>query len=82
MKISGIIISRNNEDKIERALKSLNGVVDEIVLIDNGSTDNTIKIAKKYKARVFEDGGKSYSQWRNRGLKEAKGEWVLYLDSD
>lgn len=82
MKITGIIISKNNADKIGRALKSLDGLAEEIVVVDTGSVDETLRIAKKYGARVFEDKGKGYSDWRNRGLKEARGEWVFYLDSD
>ncbi len=80
--ISGIILAKNNEDKIKDAISSLSGLADEVIVIDTGSTDKTIKIAKENKARVVEVSGGRYSDWRNRGAREAKGEWVFYLDSD
>ncbi len=57
---------------------------DEIILIDSGSTDKTIEIAKKFGAKVIEVPSKKleYAKWRNKGLETAKGDWVLYLDAD
>jgi len=79
--LSAIIIAKNAEDKIVDCLKSLEWV-DEIVVIDNGSTDNTVKIAQSFKAKVFEKKGAGYSNLRNEGLKRSKGEWVFYVDTD
>lgn len=82
MKITGIIITKDEEKMIEDCLKSLNWV-DEIVVIDTGNTDKTNSIGRKYKARVVEYfSGKHFSDWRNKGLAVAKGEWILYLDAD
>lgn len=80
--ISTIIITYNEEEVLEDALKSLNGFADEIILVDSKSTDDTIKIAKKYKAKVVEHMLTSFSEQRNIGLEEAKGDWVFYLDAD
>lgn len=80
--ISVIIITYNEEDVIEDCLKSVHGFADEIILIDSKSTDNTVKIAKKYKARVVEHVLTSFSEQRNIGLEEAKGDWIYYLDAD
>ena len=51
-KISGIIITKNEEEMLDDALKSLS-FCDEILIIDNYSTDKTLEIAQKYKAKVF-----------------------------
>ena len=80
--ISAIVITKNEENMLADCLDSLDWV-DEIVVIDTGSTDNTVEIAKRYKAKVINfTSGKSFSDWRNKGLTVAKGEWVLYVDAD
>lgn len=80
--LSAIIIAKDEEMMIEECLRSLS-FADEIVLIDSGSTDNTVKIAKKHKARVVNfKQGNNFSEWRNKGLSEAKGDWILYIDAD
>ncbi len=62
-------------------LKSLT-FADEIIVVDSGSKDKTIDIAKKYNAKIFDFKGKSFSQRRNMGFKKALGEWILYIDAD
>jgi len=79
--ISAIIIAKNEQDMIEPALKSLD-FVEEIIVIDNDSSDNTVNIAKKYKAKVFYDDADRFDSLREKGLKKAKQDWVLYLDAD
>lgn len=78
---SAIVIAKNAEAKIENCLKSLLWC-DEIILVDTGSEDKTVEIAKKYNCKVFNQSGGSYSLWRNVGKKEAKGEHLIYLDTD
>ncbi|MGB6432253.1 MAG: glycosyltransferase, partial [Candidatus Acidiferrales bacterium] len=51
--VSAILIARNEESELPRALESLEGVADEIVLVDSGSTDRTAEIARAAGARVF-----------------------------
>ena len=80
-KISAIIIAKDEEDKIVDCLKSVSWC-DEIILVDTGSTDKTVVLAKKAKARIYEYQGGSYSDWRNEGLKHTKGKWVFYIDAD
>jgi (heptosyl)LPS beta-1,4-glucosyltransferase len=83
-KLSVIIITRDEEEMISDCLKSALWA-DEIILIDTGSKDKTIPIAEKMGARAaarLEFKGYDFSGWRNRGLKEARGDWVLYLDAD
>lgn len=79
--ISVIIITRNEEKMLPDALASVKWA-DEILIVDTGSEDKTVEIAKKHKARVVNSHGKHFSEWRNKGLKEAKGDWILYLDAD
>lgn len=80
--ISAIIITKDEEKMIKECLTSLD-FVDEIIVIDTGSTDQTNAIAKKHKARVEKYSGvANFASWRNFGLKKAKGEWVLYIDAD
>lgn len=82
VKISAVIIAKNEQKMIEWCLKSLSWV-DEVVVVDTGSIDKTAEISKKYKARVVKYlSGKNFSDWRNKGLKEAKGKWILYVDAD
>jgi glycosyltransferase involved in cell wall biosynthesis len=82
--ISACLVVRNEEDVIERSLTSVEGVVDEIVLVHSGPCeDRTLEIAARYGCRVFEapDGG--YGE-RNRpfAYERARGEWLLHLDAD
>jgi glycosyltransferase involved in cell wall biosynthesis len=80
--ISVIIISYNEEDVLEDALKSVYGFADEIILVDSGSRDKTLNIAKQYHARVVFHNFKDFSDQRNFGFEQSKGDWVFYLDSD
>lgn len=81
MKISAIIIAKNEADQIEDCIKSLS-FVDEIILVDNGSTDDTLNIAKKYKTEIVEVQGLDFSYLRNIGREKAKNTWLLYIDTD
>lgn len=81
-KLSVIVIAKDEEKKIGGALKSVVGLADEVLVLDGGSTDKTVAIAKSQNARVERQIGKTYSDWRNQGLKEAKGKWIFYLDAD
>lgn len=82
MKLSAVIIAKNEEAMISGCLETL-GFADEVLVIDTGSIDKTIEIAKKHKAKVVKYlDGKHFSDWRNKGLKESCGDWVLYVDAD
>jgi glycosyltransferase involved in cell wall biosynthesis len=81
VKISAIIIAKNEEKMIVDCIKSLSWV-SEIIVIDNGSTDKTELLAKRLKAKIVKNASGSFSDLRNRGSKEASGEWLLYIDAD
>ncbi len=77
------MIVKNEEQYLEDCFKSVNGVADEIIIVDTGSTDRTIEIAKNYHAKVFHfDWINDFSAARNFALEKSTGDWILYLDAD
>ncbi|MFH1777646.1 MAG: glycosyltransferase family 2 protein [Candidatus Omnitrophota bacterium] len=81
-KISAVIITKNEEDKIKRCLDSIKWV-DEIVIVDDCSTDNTVKICKDFGARVVvHKSDSNFDQQRNLGINNASSDWILQLDAD
>ena len=82
MKLSVIIITKNAEADLADAIESVKNVADEVIVVDNGSIDRTVDIAKYMKAKVISVEGQDFSQLRNKGLKESSGEWFFYLDAD
>lgn len=80
-KLTAVIIAKNEEEMITEALQSLD-FADEIMLINNSSTDKTKEIAEKYKAKVIEINTNDFSEMRNTALKHLTSEWILYLDAD
>jgi len=83
MKISLLIIVKNGEKGIEQTIQSAKGIVNEIVVVDSGSTDKTLEIVKKYTKKVYEKIFENdFSKLRNFGLSKASGDWILVLDAD
>ncbi len=81
--ISLCMIVKDEEDTLGRCLESARGFVDEIVIVDTGSRDDTPAIAARYGARILHLPWRDdFSQARNESLKQAIGEWVLVLDAD
>ncbi|MFQ5543201.1 MAG: glycosyltransferase family 2 protein [Nitrospiria bacterium] len=81
-KISACIISFNEETKIEDCLKSLVGVVDEIIVVDSCSTDQTVKITSRYTDKIFSQPFLGYAQQKNMAIEKASYNWILSLDCD
>jgi len=82
-RLSLCMIAKNEEQFLEDCLKSVQGVVDEIVLVDTGSTDRTVEIAQRYGAKVVHHPWRDdFSDARNVSLQHATGDWVLWLDAD
>ena len=81
MSLSVIIIARNEARRIEACLQSAR-FAEEIVLVDSGSTDDTVAIARKYADRVVETEWRGYGPTRQLALELATGDWVLWLDAD
>ena len=80
-KISVIILAKNVAEEIIPAIKT-SQFASEVIVVDTGSTDNTIDICRNLGAKIVHSTGDSFAKWRNDGAKETKGEWLLYLDSD
>jgi len=80
--ISACIICFNEEDKIERCLQSLDGVVQEIVVVDSESADATRAIAARYTDRVIVQAFLGHVEQKNFAVDEASNEWILSLDAD
>ncbi len=77
------LITRNEERFIDACLKSVQGLANQIVLVDTGSTDRTVKIARSHGAEVhFRGWDDDFSAARNAALTHARGDWVLILDAD
>lgn len=82
-KVSLSMIIKNEEVFLEDCLRSVEDVVDEIVIVDTGSTDKSLEIAKKYNARIFNfEWIDDFSAARNYALQNSTGDWILYLDAD
>jgi len=82
MKISVTIITLNEEKYLPRALQSIESLANEIILVDSGSTDKTLEIAKKYGAKIFKRKFDNYANQKNFASSKATGEWILSLDAD
>lgn len=81
-KISATIITYNEEKNIERCLKSLQGVADEIIVVDSFSSDKTKEICLKYNVSFFENPFEGYSQQKRHAVKKSKYNIILSLDAD
>ncbi|MEX2012946.1 MAG: glycosyltransferase family 2 protein, partial [Candidatus Levyibacteriota bacterium] len=79
--ISAIIIARDEEDRIADCLDSVS-FCDEVIVVDNASSDRTSQIAQRMGAKVVNADFHDFSELRNLGLKKASGKLVLYIDAD
>lgn len=83
VKLSAAMIVKNEAPRLARCLDSIHGVVDELVVVDTGSTDETVEIARAHGAIVHHDPWRDdFSYHRNRSLEYATGDWVLVIDGD
>lgn len=81
-KLSLVLITFNEESNIEKCLQSVINVVDEIIVVDSFSTDNTKIICQKFNVRFFERKWEGYSKAKNFGNEQASSEYILSLDAD
>ena len=83
LRITACLIIRNEEAFLEGCLRSISGLVDEIVVVDTGSTDSSIEICRRNGARVLEWAWRDdFAAARNVGLEAANSDWLLYIDAD
>jgi len=82
-KLSVCMIVQNEAENIGSALASARLVADEIIVVDTGSTDNTVATAELFDVEVFKTNWRnSFSLARNESIKHATGDWILWLDAD
>jgi glycosyltransferase involved in cell wall biosynthesis len=86
MNLSVVIITFNEEANLARTLESVKPLVadgnGEIIVVDSGSTDRTVEIAKSFGAKVFIEEWKGYAAQKNSSIDKATGDWILSLDAD
>ena len=80
--LSAVIIAYNEAQNIERCLLSLQAVADEIVVVDSGSTDDTVMKSESMGARVLNHPFEGHIQQKNWAANQAKGQWIISLDAD
>jgi glycosyltransferase involved in cell wall biosynthesis len=79
--VSVFIITKNEEEHIEKTLKSVS-LFDEVILVDSGSTDSTLDIAKRYGAKIYTHSWQGYAKQKQYAMSLCSNEWVLNLDGD
>ncbi len=84
--LSVVLITYNEEANLNRTLESVRSLVrdgqGEIVVVDSGSTDRTIEIARSFGAKIFVEEWKGYAGQKNSAIDKATGDWILSLDAD
>ena len=80
--VSGFIIALNEADRIGRTIAAVRDWVDEVIVIDSGSTDGTVKIAEAAGARVIHNDWPGFGQQKRFGEAQCRNEWLLNLDAD
>lgn len=83
MKISACVITKNEEENIVRNINSYKAYVDEIIVVDTGSTDKTVGVAKSLGATVYHfEWVDDFAAAKNYALDKATGEWIIFMDAD
>jgi glycosyltransferase involved in cell wall biosynthesis len=81
--VSLCMIVKNEAQNLARCLASVQGTVDELIIVDTGSTDQTLEIAEAARAKVFRHAWQNdFAEARNFSLQQATGDWILHLDAD
>jgi len=80
--VSAVVIAKNEADRIGRCLESLISVCDEVLVLDSGSSDDTVAIATAIGARVEHQDWLGFPAQKNAAISRARNEWVLLLDAD
>ncbi len=86
MPVSIALITLNEEANLARTLESVSPLVrdgqGEIIVVDSGSTDRTLEIARSYGARIFIESWKGFAEQKNSAMEKTSGDWILQLDGD
>lgn len=79
--LSAVIITKNEENRVKVCLESVKWA-DEIIVVDNGSEDNTIRIARNYTDKIFKIESQNFAEVRNFAAEKSSGDWMLFVDAD
>lgn len=79
--LSVVVITKNEEDRLKACLESVKWA-DEIIVVDNGSKDDTLKIAKAYTDKIFQVTLQDFASIRNLAMEKTLGDWILFVDAD
>jgi len=79
---SVVIICRNEADVIGETLRSLDGLTDDVIVYDNGSTDDTVSVIRTFPVKLVEGPWEGFGKTKARAMAEAKHDWILSLDAD
>jgi glycosyltransferase involved in cell wall biosynthesis len=82
MNLSVGIITHNEEKHLPRTLNAVKELADEIIIVDNGSTDRTVEIAQSFHAKVYTEPWKGSGAQKNSVIEKCKGKWILLVDAD
>lgn len=84
MKLSLCVIAKNEAQSLPVMISSVKDIVDEIIIVDTGSEDNTLEVARQYTDKVYEfiEDEFSFANARNESMKHVTGDWILILDCD
>lgn len=84
MQLSVVIITKNEATNIARTLASVTELADEIIVVDSGSTDRTLEIARTFgpRVKIFEEEWRGFAHQKNSAIEKASGAWILSLDAD
>lgn len=80
--LSGVVITFNEADRIARCIASMRAVCDDVLVLDSGSTDGTVDIARALGARVEHRDWDGFARQKNAAIERARHPWVLLLDAD
>jgi len=79
--LSACVITLNEEKNLATCLDSVK-FADEIIIVDSGSTDNTVEIAKRYTDKIYTHPFRDFSRQKNYAIEKASGDWILSIDAD
>lgn len=80
--LSLCIITKNEADRIRSCIESVKNLADEIIVLDSGSTDNTVEVVKEYTNKVEVTDWPGFGKQKQRCLEKATMDWVLFIDAD
>ena len=79
---SVVIVCKNEEPIIGKTLEALSSFAEDVVVFDNGSTDNTIEIVRTFPVNLIQDKWEGFGKTKNKAISFAKYDWILGIDGD